>query len=154
MNKRDRQLQKLYDRLNESNGIVIPTKKQKKKIKKKNSEILKSNAEKYKKANKAKNDSKNSFGGLSYDELLKTPEWKKKRIEILIRDNRKCLVCNSVKNLHVHHRLYESYKLPWKYHNSYLATLCEKCHKSIHSSDINMKIMEYEITEKIGIVKK
>lgn len=146
MNKRDKQLQKLYDKLNESMGITTHTKKQKKKTKNKNTKVLK--------ANKTKEKSKNDFKWLSYNELLKTPEWNKKRIEILIRDNRKCLVCNSVKNLHVHHRLYESYKLPWKYHNSYLATLCEKCHKSIHSSDINMKIMEYEITAKIGIVKK
>lgn len=138
MNKRDRELQKRYDKLNESMGIFKPVKKAKPKKKK------------HKKENKAFIQSENKYKGFTYDELLKTPEWAKKRIEILIRDNKECLICKSNKKLHVHHRLYKIPRLPWEYKNNCLATLCEKCHKSIHQSSINTRIMEYEISEKIG----
>jgi hypothetical protein len=140
MNKRDRQLQKLYDKLNENRGIF-------RKEKPKN--INKKPKQKKIKVEK-KIEDREKLLYLPYMELLKLNQWKEKRIQILKRDNYKCIVCNSAKKLHVHHRLYESFKLPWEYDNSYLVSLCEKCHKSIHSSSINMKIMEYEISDKIG----
>ena len=165
MNKRDIELQKRYDQLNERMGVVntykikeeekyISKLKAKKKAKqlrdKKNAEILKSNAEKFKKANKAKSREENKYVGLNYYELLKTPEWKEKRQQILKRDNFKCIVCKSKKQFNVHHRMYIGNRPPWKYHNSCLATLCRKCHESIHKEPINMKIMEIQLTEILG----
>ena len=106
MNKRDIELQKRYDQLNEKMGVVntYKIKEEKKHISKlkskklrdnKNAEILKANAEKFKKANKAKLRKENKYIGLNYYELLKTPEWKEKRLQILKRDNFKCLVCKA-----------------------------------------------------------
>lgn len=162
MNKRDIELQKRYDQLNERMGVVntykikeekkhISKLKAKKLRDKKNAEILKANAKKFKKANKAKLRKENKYIGLNYYELLKTPEWKEKRLKILKRDNFKCLVCKSTKEFNVHHRIYIGNRPPWKYHNSCLATLCRKCHESIHKEPINMKIMEIQLTEILGL---
>ena len=162
MNKRDIELQKRYDQLNERMGVVntykikeekkhISKLKAKKLRDKKNAEILKANAKKFKKANKAKLRKENKYIGLNYYELLKTQEWKEKRLKILKRDNFKCLVCKSTKEFNVHHRIYIGNRPPWKYHNSCLATLCRKCHESIHKEPINMKIMEIQLTEILGL---
>lgn len=166
MNKRDIELQKRYDKLNDSMGIIntykikeekkhiskLKAKKKAKKLKyKKNAEILKSNAEKYKKANKSNESKKSQYVGLTYIQLLKKPQWKEKRLEILKRDSYKCLVCKSEKQLNVHHRIYIGNRLPWKYHNSYLATLCRKCHESIHKEPVNMKIMEIQLRDILGL---
>lgn len=75
---------------------------------------------------------------MTYDELLKSPQWIKKRKLILDRDNNKCLNCNSQKRLHVHHRQYRYNSIlggfvnPWEYDNKFLITLCESCHKKGH----------------------
>jgi hypothetical protein len=65
----------------------------------------------------------------NYSELLKSPKWQRKRLEILERDNFKCVNCGSEDNtLHVHHHYYESGKKPWEYPDRVLITLCEGCH--------------------------
>ena len=65
-----------------------------------------------------------------YFELLKRPEWQKKRLEILQRDDFTCQECaDPSKTLHVHHTYYEAGILPWDYPSSSLLTLCEDCHK-------------------------
>lgn len=65
----------------------------------------------------------------NYLELLKDPRWQKKRLEIFERDEWKCTECNKGdKQLHVHHKQYVYGKNPWDYDNSYLVTMCEKCH--------------------------
>jgi len=66
----------------------------------------------------------------SYAEKLKDPRWQKKRLEILERDEWKCMSCGDKENtLHVHHIFYFPGKEPWDVHNGFLITLCEKCHK-------------------------
>ena len=73
-----------------------------------------------------------------YESLLKYPSWIKKRNEILARDNHQCKNCGSKTNLQVHHRQYHInkslhyFKLPWKYDEKYLITLCDKCHAAGH----------------------
>jgi 5-methylcytosine-specific restriction endonuclease McrA len=65
----------------------------------------------------------------SYIELLKNPKWQRKRLEILQRDNFKCLCCDDGETtLHIHHVRYIKGNKPWEYENEDLITLCEYCH--------------------------
>lgn len=65
-----------------------------------------------------------------YQELLKHPNWQKKRLQILERDNFTCQdCCDTEKTLHVHHKIYINGKSPWEYENDLLITLCEDCHE-------------------------
>lgn len=68
----------------------------------------------------------------TYAEKLKDPRWQKKRLEILERDDWKCMACGEKENtLHVHHIFYFPKKEPWDIHNGFLLTLCEKCHNKM-----------------------
>lgn len=67
---------------------------------------------------------------MTYADKLKSPEWQKKRLEILNRDEFTCTMCNSKeKTLHVHHKVYIFDNDPWDYENDFYTTLCETCHK-------------------------
>lgn len=67
---------------------------------------------------------------MKYSEKIKSPQWQKKRLEILERDGWKCKICGDDEStLHVHHRIYKTGKEPWDYPDDALITLCEKCHK-------------------------
>ena len=68
-----------------------------------------------------------------YYELLKSPEWKKRRLEILESDGWKCKRCGIDEDLQVHHLHYRKGLLPWKYKDDELMTVCKGCHESIHS---------------------
>ena len=75
---------------------------------------------------------------LSYEDLLKTEEWSEKRQKILNRDNNKCVYCGKTHNLQVHHKYYSKYPngfrvYPWNYPDDALITLCDECHKKVHS---------------------
>lgn len=66
----------------------------------------------------------------NYAELLRSPMWQKKRLEIMQRDNFTCQHCGSTqKSLQVHHLWYSSLKKPWEYENDCYITLCEDCHE-------------------------
>lgn len=68
---------------------------------------------------------------MTYKEQYLHPEWQKKRVEILNRDNFTCRYCEAKDiTLHVHHREYHEGKKVWEYDNSYLVTLCKECHKN------------------------
>lgn len=110
--------------------------KKRKKKSAKNASILKSDNE--------------NLQNLSYLEQLNHSKWQAKRIKIFKRDNFTCLVCKSKKHLNVHHRSYIKNRLAWQYSAKYLATLCRKCHESIHKSKINERIMEIELTLLLG----
>jgi 5-methylcytosine-specific restriction endonuclease McrA len=73
-----------------------------------------------------------------YDDLLHTPEWESKRNTILNRDGHKCAYCGKTHNLQVHHKYYSKYPNgrkvePWNYPDEALITLCDNCHKRVHS---------------------
>lgn len=74
----------------------------------------------------------------SYKSLLFDKRWKDFRIKILMRDNHKCVICQSVEKLAVHHKQYhfsemqKTFKKPWEYNESLLITLCEECHNYGH----------------------
>lgn len=67
---------------------------------------------------------------LSYSNLLKSPEWKKKRHKILVRDKFTCRKCHSHERLEVHHVAYKFGELPWDYPDYYFLTLCHICHET------------------------
>lgn len=68
----------------------------------------------------------------TYYELLKHPNWQRKRLEILARDGFRCDICETTETtLHVHHGYYEKGAKPWEYPEASLHTLCEKCHKDV-----------------------
>ena len=70
--------------------------------------------------------------GMTYSEKLKDPRWQKKRLQILERDNWRCVNCtDSESQLHVHHKQYESKKMPWDYDDSNFITLCKECHDEV-----------------------
>ena len=66
-----------------------------------------------------------------YLEALASPQWQKKRLEIMQRDNFTCQFCGCKdRTLHIHHKVYEKGKKPWEYDNKDLITLCDRCHES------------------------
>lgn len=70
---------------------------------------------------------------MNYSELLKSPEWQKKRLEIFSRDNWTCQCCKSKsKQLQAHHIYYERGLKAWEYDNEVIVTLCDDCHNNIH----------------------
>ena len=79
---------------------------------------------------------KNAHG--TYGASLLDIRWKKKRKEILDRDNYRCVNCSSTENLQVHHRQYHfeikvrKFKEPWDYPHALMITLCETCHQRGH----------------------
>ena len=84
-----------------------------------------------------------------YSDLLENPLWLNKRKNILERDDNKCTVCGSKKNLQVHHTFYYKDQIaPWKYPDDSLLTLCKGCHQNWHEHS------EIEIKELVIIKKK
>lgn len=67
----------------------------------------------------------------TYWELLKHPNWQRKRLEIMERAGFECEHCgNAQETLNIHHTYYEKGLNPWDYPNESLQCLCETCHKS------------------------
>lgn len=73
------------------------------------------------------------MGTLTYKEQLLHPNWQRKRLEILSRDEYECVCCGDKEStLHVHHRIYIKGRKVWEYENEQLETLCHKCHSHGH----------------------
>ena len=69
----------------------------------------------------------------TYWELLKRPEWQRKRLEVMQGAGWKCQMCSTeTKTLHVHHRMYVKGRKPWEYQNTEFDVLCEGCHAEGH----------------------
>jgi hypothetical protein len=69
----------------------------------------------------------------SYYELLRRPEWQRKRLKIMERENFTCQECGAKdKTLNVHHRYYRKGAMPWDYEDEVLQCLCEACHEARH----------------------
>ena len=67
---------------------------------------------------------------MSYADKLKDPRWQKKRLEIMDRDNWKCVNCGATENtLVVHHVKYDGE--PWDGADADKQTLCNKCHNAM-----------------------
>jgi hypothetical protein len=62
----------------------------------------------------------------TYDEYLKSPEWRKLRDEALEKANHTCAICGAKENLNVHHCHYRNIDTPE------LVVLCKDCHAMVH----------------------
>lgn len=71
----------------------------------------------------------------TYYEKLKSPQWQKKRLEILNERGFKCESClDEFNQLHVHHKIYKKGLNPWSYPNHNYSVLCDECHKDAHKT--------------------
>lgn len=100
---------------------------------------------------------------MNYNEQLKTPEWKSKRLLILKRDGYKCVKCTSKKNLQVHHKKYIPGLKAWQVPDIYLETLCRIHHLSAHYGKkikifvlkgVALKIEKKKITQQKRLAQK
>lgn len=81
----------------------------------------------------------------SYAEKLKDPRWQRKRLEILNRDEFKCVNCGTTeKSLQVHHHHYTKGD-PWETPSAMLSTLCDDCHSERHPLEKQAKEIFAEI---------
>lgn len=81
----------------------------------------------------------------NYSDKLKNPNWQKKRLEVLSRDNFMCRLCGDTESmLNVHHIYYSPN--PIETENSLLITLCEDCHKTETES---LKENAYELIKSL-----
>jgi hypothetical protein len=76
----------------------------------------------------------------TYSEKLKDPQWQKRRLEIMGRDQFRCTLCyDDQSTLHVHHKHYKSGHEPWEYQDHELVTVCETCHETAHGFSDKLK---------------
>ncbi len=74
---------------------------------------------------------------MTYTNKLRSPEWQKKRLKILQRDNWACCKCaDRTTTLNVHHLKYSGD--PWETEESDLITLCEDCHMIVSEWKIDL----------------
>ena len=68
-----------------------------------------------------------------YAELLKNPQWQKRRLQMLEKADWRCVECGAEEQqLHVHHKRYIAGAKPWEYGDEDLVVLCEQCHEKAH----------------------
>ena len=76
---------------------------------------------------------------MTYTEKLQDPRWKKRRLQILDRDEWACQNCMiSGVVLHVHHIAYRMRAEPWDYPDHMLVPLCAECHGSAADETYSM----------------
>jgi hypothetical protein len=77
---------------------------------------------------------------MEYWQLLKSPLWQQKRLEMLTAAGWECQNCGGKQNeLQVHHKQYFKGKNPWEYESDQLEVLCSECHSVQHQSIQNIK---------------
>lgn len=86
---------------------------------------------------------------MNYKEKLKDPRWIRRRVEIMERDNHKCMICGEDSVLlNVHHLNYRMDAEPWEYDDCELVTLCEDCHKMVHDNNISLGVRRSKISDR------
>lgn len=103
---------------------------------------LKESLQKRVKKKKKKTTKKPVDRKTEYKKELKNKRWNELRLIVMKRDEFKCKLCGSKHNLNVHHIKYKDGKKAWEYPITSLITLCEECHKKVHS-DINNDLNPY-----------
>lgn len=94
---------------------------------------------------------------MNYSEVLKNPQWQRKRLEILQRDKWKCCRCDNGRiSLHVHHKQYIAGRKPWEYEDSNFETLCFVCHENEHKPKVNFthdaKVFLFPKTGELAVI--
>ena len=70
-----------------------------------------------------------------YQQYMKSKRWRDLKVAVKKRDNNKCFVCNSKKNLECHHLNYPKDINDTKMYSCIM--LCEKHHRQIHRKMVN-----------------
>ena len=79
---------------------------------------------------------------MTYSEMLNLPQWQRKRMKIMDRDNFHCAICGTDSvQLNVHHKFYISGNAPWEYDDDALITLCKDCHSKEHANPSVEKVV-------------
>jgi hypothetical protein len=69
---------------------------------------------------------------MSYADLLRDPQWQRKRLEVMQAAGFACAECgDTTTTLNVHHTYYAKGRKPWEYELDELRCLCEPCHELI-----------------------
>ena len=69
---------------------------------------------------------------MSYSDLLKHPEWQKKRLELMKARGWSCSICTDTSsNLQIHHLYYKRDSLPWEYPDNAFQVVCSLCHEKL-----------------------
>jgi len=71
---------------------------------------------------------------MNYKDYLQSEHWQNKRKEVISKQGNRCRICNSNKNLNIHHRTYRQYGKSILGHelNLFLLPLCRDCHVLWH----------------------
>lgn len=84
----------------------------------------------------------------TYAERLRHPRWQRRRLEVMGRDNFRCVECGDEETeLHVHHKTYVWGREPWDYPLDNFATLCARCH-GLQKQDV--KTLQAQLLEELG----
>lgn len=86
------------------------------------------------------------MAAMSYAEQLRHPNWQRRRLQILARDEWTCQGCLARdRELHVHHKTYVKGRLAWEYADEELQTLCKDCHQTRHELEQELKALLVEV---------
>ncbi len=86
------------------------------------------------------------MASIPYARQLRHPNWQRKRLQILERDEWTCQACLARdRELHVHHKVYVKGRLAWEYADDELRTLCKPCHDNWHAGAEHLKHLLAEI---------
>ncbi|MGN6438511.1 MAG: HNH endonuclease [Agriterribacter sp.] len=98
--------------------------------------------------------------GYYYPDRLNTPQWQKRRLEIITRDNCTCRYCSDQSTkLDIHHKYYITGKEPYEYPDEALVSACKPCHECItilqelgHDAIVSVKLGNPSLPEMIIIL--
>ena len=73
--------------------------------------------------------------GQTYKEMLQSPLWQKKRLEVFNQKGFRCEECGDEESqLAVHHKYYKKDFKPWDYQDDAYMVLCTPCHDAVHKA--------------------
>jgi hypothetical protein len=79
---------------------------------------------------------------MNFFDQYKSPEWQRKRLEVLADSEWACEDCgDDSSQLHVHHKQYIKGRKVWEYSRKELACLCEKCHAEAHKNKDRLSLL-------------
>ena len=72
---------------------------------------------------------------MTFKEQYFSPNWQRKRLEVMQDANFSCENCGDTDTtLNVHHKRYVKGRMVWEYERSELQCLCEPCHRTHHDA--------------------
>ena len=75
---------------------------------------------------------------MDYTDYLQSGWWKSRRAEAIRQVGYKCQLCGALYKLTVHHKNYDNL---WRERLCDIVVLCEKCHRALHETGIDYKII-------------